>query len=98
MVKRFMIGFLLLTFFISIVSCVVVRPRHAPPPPRTEMRSVKPGPNFVWIPGHWKWSHGDWVWIGGHWTKRKPGKVWVPGHWVKRGGRYHWVPGHWRRR
>lgn len=79
-----------------IAGCVVSSPRVAPPPPRSEAISAKPGPNFVWIGGHWKWNGQRYVWTPGHWVKAKPGKSWVPGHWEKRGPHWVWKKGHWR--
>jgi len=31
---------------------------------------VKPGPNYVWVDGHWKVNkYGKTVWVPGHWKK-----------------------------
>ncbi|MFQ5706200.1 MAG: hypothetical protein ACE5HO_02055 [bacterium] len=74
----------------------VVYVREAPPRARVEKRVAKPGPNFVWVGGHWKWNGRTYVWASGQWVKKRKGQVWVPGHWrhTKRG--YVWVKGHWR--
>jgi len=87
-----LIGFVL----IIISSCVIAKPTYAPPPLRKDIRPHKPGPNSVWILGHWKWSGGKYFWIPGYWTKPRPGKIWVPGHWKKVGPHWVWKPGHWR--
>ena len=84
--------------FALLAGCIVTRPVAAPPPPRKEVRIVKPGPNFVWIAGHWKWVMGKYGWVPGHWIKARPGKVWVPGHWEKRGRHWVWILGHWKRK
>jgi hypothetical protein len=44
----------------------------AAPPPREEIVSVRPHPQAVWVPGHWKWSfwRHHWVWVRGHWRMR----------------------------
>jgi len=97
MAKRF-ISWALLIFMVATLTACVVAPRTAPPPPRREMRSASPGAAYFWVPGHWKWRHGDWYWIRGHWEKKRRGKVWVPGHWERRGNRRAWIPGHWRKR
>jgi len=76
--------------------CIVAHPTVAPPALKVEVKTVKPGPNYVWISGHWKWTGGRYFWVSGHWTKKRVGKSWVPGHWIKRGGRWAWKPGHWR--
>ncbi len=47
-------------------------PPPPPPPRRVEVKPAKPGPNFVWVEGHWKWKG------------RRRGHVWVPGHWRRR--------------
>jgi hypothetical protein len=83
---------------VFIAGCVVTHPRLAPPPLKKEYRPAKPGPNHVWISGHWKWSGGSYKWVPGHWTKQKAGHVWVPGRWEKRGPRWVYIKGHWRRR
>ncbi len=45
---------------------------NAPPPPlRQEVVVVRPGPDFVWVRGHWDW-------VGG-----RRGYVWLPGAWVR---------------
>ena len=87
-----LLGFL----FVITAACLVPGPTVAPPPVKKEIRTVKPGPNFVWISGHWKWSAGRYVWLTGRWVKKKPGRNWVAGHWTRRGKHWVWVKGHWR--
>lgn len=75
---------------------VVVRVR--PPAPRVEMRVRCPGPNHVWIDGHWRWNGRSYEWSSGHWVARPAGRAaWVPGHWTRRHGGWLWIEGHWRR-
>ncbi|HEY3756947.1 MAG TPA: YXWGXW repeat-containing protein [Opitutaceae bacterium] len=70
---------------------------NAPPPLQTEIVTVSPGPEYVWIGGHWGWSRRHWVWVGGYWAHRHhPGAVWIGGHWDRRPGGYVWVEGRWR--
>jgi hypothetical protein len=83
---------------VYFAGCVVAHPNTAPPPLKREVVKPKPGPNHVWISGHWKWSGGRYVWVTGHWTKARKGHAWVPGRWEKRGPRWVYVKGHWRRR
>ncbi|MCK5534985.1 YXWGXW repeat-containing protein [bacterium] len=46
----------------------------APPAPavKTEIRTIRPYPRAVWVPGRWKWRRrrGRHVWIPGHWRRR----------------------------
>jgi hypothetical protein len=67
--------------------------REPPPAPRQEVIVAAPGPDYVWIGGHWGW-HGHWVWESGRWDRR-PGYSWVGGHWDHRGGGYVYVEGRW---
>jgi hypothetical protein len=70
----------------------------APPPPRVEVITVRPGPYHVWRPGVWVWHvEGRYVWHPGHWDVPPPGKsIWVRDEWVSYGGSWRFVPGHWR--
>jgi hypothetical protein len=73
----------------------------APPPPlRREVVVVRPGPGFLWVPGHWDWApyRGNYVWVAGAWV-RPPYRhaVWVGPVWHRRYGRSYFVRGHWRR-
>jgi len=81
---------------ISFGARIIIRTK--PPKARVEVRTVSPGPNYVWISGHWTWKNSSYVWASGHWTpKPSPKAVWVKGHWKKRHGNWIWVPGHWKK-
>lgn len=60
-------------------------------------RPKKPGPQYVWIRGHWRWNprSGNYVWKRGHWAAKRPGFRYVPGKWKKVPGGFYWVPGAW---
>jgi len=59
----------------------VVYVQKAPPKPRSEVRSKRPGPKAVWVGGHWDRNPRGNAWIQGHWEKKPRGWAWVPGHW-----------------
>lgn len=71
--------------------------REGPPPLREEIIAERPGPNFVWVRGHWVWRD-RWVWAPGHWRARPyRGAYWVRGRWDRRDdGMWIWYRGHWR--
>jgi len=96
--KKITLTVLTLFIFVLLAGCVVARPAVGPPPLKKEVRSVRPGSNYVWISGHWKWSGSRYIWATGHWAKARKGQAWVPGHWVRRGNHWVYVKGHWRRR
>ncbi len=70
-----------------------------PPPPeaRIEVVPVTPGPEHIWVKGHWRWAGNGYEWVPGHWARR-PHRyaTWEPGHWVREPGGWVWVEGHWR--
>jgi hypothetical protein len=69
----------------------------SPPPPVIESVTVAPGPDYLWIPGAWRWRHGRWVWFRGHWElPPRRGAIWITGGWEYHGGRTVWVDGYWR--
>ena len=38
--------------------------------PKIGAALVKPGPNYVWVEGHYKLNvFGKWVWVPGHWKR-----------------------------
>lgn len=66
---RLIQSLLILMFLWPVVGChskVVVKD---PNPPKA--RPAQPGPNYVWVPGHWKRGpRGRRVWVAGHWKRR----------------------------
>ena len=72
-----------------------------PPPLRHEVVVVRPGPNFIWVPGHWDWApyRARYVWVPGTWLRPPyPHAVWVGPVWRHRGRHAYYLRGHWRRR
>jgi hypothetical protein len=81
----------------AVVEPAPVIVAEPPPPPTTEVITVSPGPEYVWIQGYWGWRGNRWVWERGHWERPpRAHAVWVPGHYYVRDNHHHWVPGHWR--
>jgi len=75
----------------------VVLVNRKPPLVKVEVRSTKPGPRYVWRPGHWACRDEEWVWIAGVWVlPPTDGDVWVPAKWVKTPGGWELVEGHWK--
>ncbi len=71
--------------------------RIGPPPPRREIVTVRPGPQYVWVPGYHRWDGRAYVWAPGAWVVPPPHRRgWVPGHWRNTPRGYFWVEGHWR--
>jgi hypothetical protein len=84
------------------MGCASAPPRRfvlMPDPPAdvVEVVPAQPGPEFVWIGGHYRWDGGAYAWISGHWGQAPAGyHEWVAGHWVRSEHRWLWVEGHWR--
>lgn len=68
-----------------------------PPPDRVEIITTSPGPDYIWIRGHWGWQANDYVWVTGRWDRPYAGyRRWEPGRWRHVRGGYVWVEGRWR--
>jgi hypothetical protein len=68
-------------------------PREAPPAPRQESVTARPG--FVFAAGRWDWRGGKWEWVAGHWERERAGKQWRAGSWNQQNGRWVYVDGAW---
>ena len=55
--------------------------RVGPPAPIVEVRSVAPGPRYVWVPGYHAWPRPRAVWVPGRWVRERRGWVFVDGRW-----------------
>jgi WXXGXW repeat (2 copies) len=70
--------------------------QQAPPADIVEVQDTKPGPEYSWIKGHWKWENNKWAWHKGGWTLLPhPEAQWVVGYWQKKHHGWIWVEGHW---
>jgi len=78
---------------------VEVRVPMPPPPLRHEVVVARPGPGWVWVPGHYDW-HGHrrgYVWVPGRWLRPpQAGAVWVAPHHEHRADVWIYISGHWR--
>lgn len=68
-------------------------PHEAPPPPRPE--TVTPRPGYVWVAGQWDWKSGAYAWTAGHWERERAGKQWRTGRWEQNGDRWKYTDGGW---
>ena len=107
--KKILQKTLTLSLILTALICLVGMPSTAsagvrvgirvgvpPPALRQEIVIVRPGPDYVWIPGFWEWRHRDYAWVGGRWA-RPPhrGAVWVAPRHELRGRNHYWVRGYW---
>jgi len=72
--------------------------RREPPPPRREIIVESPGPDYVYIRGHWIGGRGgEYEWVPGR-CVRPEGRhrAWVDGHWARDRDGWYYVEGHWR--
>ncbi len=71
--------------------------RVGPPAPVADVRVVRPGPNYVWVPGYYRWDGRAYRWAAGAWMlPPRPRAVWVPGHWSHTRRGWFYVEGRWR--
>jgi hypothetical protein len=75
----------------------VVYATRQPPPVRVEVMTRAPGPEHVWVVGHWDWRRDDFEWVPGHWVRPEPGfHSWVVGRWEHEPKGWFYIEGHWR--
>jgi hypothetical protein len=57
---------------------------------------VCPGDGYVWTPGYWAWSSGDYYWVPGTWVEApQVGYLWTPGYWGWGGNAFIFHEGYW---
>jgi hypothetical protein len=67
------------------------------PPSPSEVVSVSPGTDYIWVKGYYNWDGSRYQWMPGTWVRASsPGAVWVPAHWQPSTGGYVWVQGAWQ--
>jgi hypothetical protein len=73
---------------------------NAPPPVlREEVVVVRPGPDFVWVRGHWDWVGGPqgYIWLPGAWVRPPHLRaVWVEPRYELRGRLHFFARGYWK--
>jgi hypothetical protein len=71
--------------------------REGPPPAREEVIVRRPGPDYVWIRGHWGYGGGGYTWVSGRWERpERAHRRWADGHWARDRHGWYWVEGRWR--
>ena len=81
----------------STISTVIVAP-NPPPPIQAEVPPPAPGPEMVWMSGHWGWDPEtrSYVWVGGEYAAPpRPRAAWMPGRWIQRPEGWVWEDGRW---
>jgi len=55
-----------------------------------------PTVGYIWTPGYWGWSNGEYYWVPGTWVAPPAvGLLWTPGYWGWSNGAYLWHAGYW---
>lgn len=70
--------------------------REGPPGARTEVIVERPGPEYVWIRGHWGYAGGAYAWVPGRWERPDGRRRWVDGRWAHDRNGWFYIEGHWR--
>jgi hypothetical protein len=71
---------------------------QAPPADRSETPPAQPGPQYVWVAGHYSWDGNDFQWHSGAWAQPPNGyHTWAPGAWQQTGtANWVYVEGQWQ--
>ena len=75
----------------------VVYVDRAPPADRVEVITTRPGPDYAWVTGYWRWEGGNYAWQSGHWERAPRAHArWVRGGWHHDRRGWYYSQGHWR--
>ena len=67
-----------------------------PPARRREVRSARPGADYIWINGFYNDDGGRWGWVPGRWERRaQPNGYWIPARYIRTRRGTIYEPGHW---
>ena len=75
--------------------------QFGPPAPVYQPVPPPPAPNYVWVPGYYRFDDGRYVWVSGRYQRSPyPAALWVHGYGGHHGkghghGEWYWVPGYW---
>jgi hypothetical protein len=78
---------------------VSIRVNAPPPVLRQEVVVARPGPEFVWVRGHYDWVGGreGYAWLPGAWVRPPHARaVWVAPRYDRRGRHHYFARGYWK--
>jgi hypothetical protein len=98
MIRKIVLAAIVAASFGSIVApaTAAVIVQVAPPPQRFEA-TPQPRNGYVWVEGHWNWSHNHHQWVSGTWIRARHGYSYTQPTWQERNGHWHQQPGAWSR-
>ncbi len=67
-------------------------------PPRivVEKRGKRPGRDYVWLPGYYRWEGNRYIWEKGRWDRPPRAHArWIAPRWEHRRDGYVFIEGHW---
>jgi len=68
----------------------------APPALPVYEQPPLPAQGYIWTPGYWAYSQGDYYWVPGTWVMApQVGFLWTPGYWGWGNGGYAFNEGYW---
>ncbi len=68
----------------------------APPVLPVYVQPAVPAAGYIWTPGYWAYTNGDYYWVPGTWVEPpQVGLLWTPGYWAASGNGFVWNAGYW---
>ena len=68
----------------------------APPVLPVYVQPPVPAAGYIWTPGYWAYTNGDYYWVPGTWVEPpQVGLLWTPGYWAASGNGFVWNAGYW---
>jgi hypothetical protein len=72
--------------------------KNGPPAEQPDdLPGAAPGPDYFYIPGHYRPEGDRLAWRGGFWARSQPGWDWIPARWVRRADGWQFREGNWVR-
>ena len=98
---KFFPSAILITLLVSLapmpaIADVSVSINIAPPDLPVYKQPMLPGDGYIWTPGYWAYSEGDYYWVPGTWVlPPRIGYLWTPGYWIWDDRFYVFRSGYW---
>ena len=84
--------------FSQISAVISISAGFAPPELPIYEQPPCPIDGYIWTPGYWAFSDGDYYWVPGVWVDPPEiGFLWTPAYWLFVDGIYRWNRGYWGR-
>jgi WXXGXW repeat (2 copies) len=95
-VRSFLLALIMLAVSAAAFAQIGISITIAPPALPVYEQPPLPAQGYMWTPGYWAYSQGDYYWVPGTWVMApQVGFLWTPGYWGWGNGGYAFNEGYW---